>query len=269
MKEIQIRRKEKPHSYLPIRVVAEARKKIGSIFVSRSPLRGLTREQERKYLPQVIGTSAEHPDFEKEVRKFWADFNIDVPSDGVVLDVTTNEAGEPLNLDDWIKYQWALKHRFVAASQEELRQDPLKAFYIYDPEREVRKQHSSLQDKKAAFREFVKVTDDPDAVKRLLRVLSQTNPDRMSQEQCENMLAQLLEENPKRFIQVATDKDLELRDLLYQLVEGDVVRQIGQSFLYLDTTIGETQEEAIQYLKNKRNSASFNEMRTKLKEFSH
>lgn len=268
MKQIQIRRKEKTHSYLPTRVIAEARKKLGSIFVSRSPLRGLTQEQERKYLPQVLGISADHPDFQREVRKFWADFSIDVPHDGVVLDITTDANGEPLNVDDWIKYEWAKKHRFVGSSQAEMRKDPLKTFYIYDPEQEVRKTHRSLQDKKAAYKEFIKLSTDPEGIVRVLRVLGQHNPDNMSEEQRENMLAQLMEDDPVKFLTVATDKNLETQDFLFKLIEGDIVRQIGSSFLYLDNTIGETLEEAIQFINSKRNTSVVAEMKAKMKEFA-
>lgn len=268
MKQIQIRRKETTHSHLPNRVIADARKKLGSIFVSRSPLRGLTQEEERKYLPEVLGIGADHQDFQATVRRYWADFSIDVPHDGVVLDITTTESGNPLHIDDWIKYQWAKKHRFVADSAEEMRKDPLKTFYIYDPEKEVGKQNRTLQDKKAAFKEFIKISENPDAVIRVLRVLGKTNPDNMSETQRENMLAQLLEDNPMKFLKVATDKDLEIQDELFKLIEADVLRQIGTSYLYLDKTIGETLDEAIQFMKGKTNSKTVAEMKAKLKEFA-
>lgn len=268
MKQIQIRRKEKTHAHLPNRIVAEARKKLGSIYVSRSPLRGLSQEDERKYLPEVLGIGADHSDFQKTVRRFWADFSIDVPHDGVVLDITTTDKNEPLHIDDWIKYQWAKKHRFVGDSKQDMQKDPLKAFYIYDPEVEVQKANSGLQDKKAAYKEFIRISSDADSIVRVLRVLGQSNPDNMSEAQRENMLAQLMEDNPQKFLKISTDKDLETRDLIFKMIEANVIRQIGPSYLYLETSIGDTLEETIQYIKNKRNSQTVAEMKAKLKEFA-
>jgi hypothetical protein len=268
MKEIQIRRKEKTHSYLPTQVVADARKKLGSIYVSRSPLRGLTRDEERKYLPQMLGISADHPDFERHARKFWADFSIDVPSDGVVLNITCNEKGEPHNVDDWVKYKWAQKHRFVAGSFDEMRKDPTTAYYIYNPEVETQRTNSKLQDKKVAYKELIRLSTDVNAMSRVLRILGTSNPDSLSSEQKENQLAVLLEANPQRFIAVATDKNLETRDFIFQLVGNNILRHIGSAYLYMDETVGDTLDEAVSYVNNKRNSKVVAEMKAKLKEFS-
>ena len=262
-KEIQIRRKEKM-SYLPAAVVAEATRKIGSIYDGMAPLSGLTEEQERKYLPKVLGVSITSQDYEKTVKAFWADMTIKVPADGIVLNIGLRPDKEPENILDWIKYQWILKHRFVVLGKEKMIGDV--EFYIHDPELETQKTNVNVQDKKAAYTEFIKLGDKPDVVDRLIRVLGKRNPLSMSEIMKENFLATIVETQPKDFYQIARDKDLALRDTVMHLVEVGVLRKIGTAYLYLDTEIGATMEESIHFLKSKRNSQAIAEMKAKLKE---
>jgi len=262
-KEIQIRRKEKV-SYLPAAVVAEAKKKIGSIFDGMAPLSGLTKEEERKYLPGLLGVSATSPDYERSVRIFWADFFISVPSDGVVLNIGLNENNEPINVLDWVKYQWAIKHKFVAMSKAECVAD--KLYYIHDPEVEIHKDNLQVNAKKLAYTEFIKISDKPDTINRLIRVLGKRNPAGMTPEMKENFLAQLVEKQPKQFYTIATDKNLDLQDMILHLTEVGVIQKIGHAYLYLDTEIGATLEEAIHFFRSKRNSQAITEMKAKLRE---
>lgn len=262
-KEIQIRRKEKI-SYLPPAVVAQARRKIGSIFDGMAPLSGLTEEQERKYLPKVLGVSINSQDYEKKVRGFWADMSINVPADGIVLNIGLRPDKEPENILDWIKYQWVLKHRLVVSGKEKMVGDV--EFYIHDPEAETQKTNVNVQDKKAAYKEFIKLGDKPEVVDRLIRVVGKRNPLGMSEIMKENFLATIVENQPKDFYRVATDKDLELRDLVAHLSELGILRKIGAAYLYLDTEIGATTDEAIHFFKSKRNSQAITEMKAKLRE---
>ncbi len=262
-KEIQIRRKEKM-SYLPAAVVAEAKRKIGSIYDGMAPLTGLTEKQERKYLPKVLGISITSQDYEKRVRNFWANMTINVPADGIVLNIGLSDNKEPEKILDWIKYQWLLKHRFVATSKDKMVGDV--EFYIHDPEIETQKTNVNVQDKKAAYKEFIKLSNKPDVVNRLIRVLGKRNPLGMSEIMKENFLATIVENQPKEFYRVSTNKDLELQDTIMHLVEVGILRKIGTAFLYLDTEIGATLEESIHFFKSKRNSQAIAEMKAKLKE---
>lgn len=262
-KEIQIRRKEKI-SYLPAAVVAQAKRKIGSIFDGMAPLSGLTEEQERKYLPKVLGISINSQDYEKRVRGFWADMTINVPADGVVLNIGLRPDKEPENILDWIKYQWVLKHRFVVSGKEKMVGDV--EFYIHDPEAETQKTNVNVQDKKAAYKEFIKLGDKPEVVDRLIRVIGKRNPLGMSAIMKENFLSTIVENQPKDFYRVSTDKDLALRDTVAHLTELGILRKIGTAYLYLDTEIGATTEEAIHFFKSTRNSQAITEMKAKLRE---
>lgn len=265
IKEIQIRRHE-PNSYLPAQVIADAKRKLGSVFVNSAPLRGLTHDEEEKYMPLVIGISAKSNEFAKKLSDYWKDFTIEIPHSGIVLNIGLNEKNEPINLTDWIKWRWVILHPFVAESKHTMVGQ--KRFYIYDPAQEAKRTNAKIGVKKAAYREFLKVSEDPKTMARIIRVLGKRNPIGMTSEEHENMLGQIIETDPEGFFKVATDKNLEMQDLVLQLTEVEILRKVGASYLYHDTVIGNTMEEAILFMRNSSNSLAIAEMKAKLLELS-
>ena len=72
--------------------------------------------------------------------------------------------------------------------------------------------------------------------------------------------------DPARFYKFATDKDLDLKDEIAEMVEKDVLRKIGNQHIAGDETIGENLADTLVYFKNKKNSGAVNALRAKLKE---
>ncbi len=62
MKKIYLRRKEAT-SYLPKDILIGARVVLGSVFVGRQPLNGLTPEEAEKYLPSILELPYSHQVF--------------------------------------------------------------------------------------------------------------------------------------------------------------------------------------------------------------
>ena len=263
--EVSIRRKES-QSHLPVEVRSQAKIRIGAHYVNRQPLRGLTEKEEREYLPQIIGVSPTDPTFGQKARDYWNDFTVDVPIDGKILNIATTESGTPINLTDFITYRWCLKHMEVAESREKMEKDANKRFYIHNPDREILKENSRMKVRSEAYRQFIQVMDSDAKMGQLLRLLGNINPDLLSTEQKQNRLELLVKETPEDFLKFATDKDLAVRALIEDLVIANVLRKIGSQYLYIDQTIGETLDDAVNYFKNKRNSATVSEMRAKYKE---
>lgn len=261
--EIQVRRKELS-SHLPPLVIADSRRKLGSVFHNNAPLRGLSFEEEKKYLPTVLGVSADSPDFTSACKNFWMDMSVEVPSEGVVLDITKTEEGDPINIVDWIKYKWLILHPFVATSKDKM--TGRKSFYIYSPEEEIRKKNNDVQLRKAAYKELIKINGDKETTVRILRILGTDNPNNMTTQMMENYLADIVDNDPKRFYEVATDSNLEHKDFVLNLYSKGILQRIGSAFLYMDTEIGATMKEAVYYVQNKRNTQVVAEMKAKLKE---
>ena len=156
MRKIYIRRKE-VNSFLPKEVRVAARVAIGSIYVGRQPLKGIDGDEAKKLLPQVLGLPADHPDFPRVEKDYWASMRVKIPFAGKELDMTVREDGTPENVEDYITYRWCQKHRQVAESKQEMDAVSGKKFYIYDPQKDLLKKNKSVQIGKDADKEFITI----------------------------------------------------------------------------------------------------------------
>lgn len=263
--KVIIRRKE-VLNHLPKEIRAGAKIKIGSIYVNRQPLKGLDGEEEKLILSKIMDVPPGHEKWPEKTKDFWASLNLKVPFEGVELDISKDEDGSPINVMDYIYYQWCKKHRQVAISEEEMKDNGEKKFYIYDPQKDLLKKNAKVQIKKEADKEFIKLSDNKDKMKMLTRVLINVDPSRLSDLELENSLYDYKEGNPERFLKFCLDENLEIKAEIEEMVEKGVLRKIGNQLIYEDETIAEDAKNSIVYFRNKKNSGKINAMRATLKE---
>lgn len=257
------------NNHLPAIVQAEAITKLSSVFVNRQPLRGLdSEEEEKKYLAEILDVRPDDREWSKEVRKFWAELRIPVDFRGKPLEIGQHPDGTPVNLMDYIHYRFAKKHILVADSEENMRKDPRKRFYILDPQKEAQKKNRNVQVAKLADREFIKSTDSVPRMKNLLQVLSKAklNVEKLPAETLENLLFDIKNLRPAEFIAVAQDPDLDLRAEISSFIEAGVLIKMGNSLVHMNDTIADSETEAVPVFKNPKNSGLLNILRTKYKE---
>ena len=266
-KKVFLRQKELLN-HLPKGVRADAVMRISSVYVNRQPLKGFTPDEEKEYMNGILDVTPEHVDWPKHSKLFWAELTIPVGFTGVELEIGKDTNGKPLNIMDYIKYRFALKHPHVALTKEEMDGDFDKRFYIQDLARDDKVKNNMIQLKKDADKEFIKVSSNPKSMKRILRLMSNTNPDRMTSEQIENSLYEIKNTSPKKFVRIARDKNLELKSEIEELVSAGVLRKIGNQVIFIDEVLGDTVEDAVVHLKDKRNSGKLTILRAKLKELS-
>ena len=266
-KKVTLRQKELLN-HLPKAVRAEAIYKLSSVYVNRQPLKGFTPEEEKKYMQGILDVSPEHNDWPKHSKQFWAELTIPIGFTGVELEIGMDDNDNPLSIMDYIKYRFALKHPHVAMTKEEMDSDFNKRFYIQDLTRDDKVKNNEIQMKKDADKEFIKMSSNEKAMKRVLRLISSTNPDRMTVEQIENSLYELKNANPKKFVRIATDKNLELKAEIEEMVTAGVLRKIGNQIIFIDETLGDTTQDTVVFLKDKKNSGKLTLLRAKLKELS-
>jgi len=266
MRKVFIRRKE-VLNHLPKEIRAGAKVAIGSIYIGRQPLRGVEGEESHKLLSSILDVPPGHEAWPRQEKEFWATMSLKVPFEGAELDITTDEEGNPMNVMDYITYKWCLKHRQVAESEAQMQADGQKRFYIYDPQRDLLKKNAEVKVKKEADKEFIKISSDFDKMRRLLRVLVKgSTPDKMTDMEVENQMYSIKNDKPAAFLKHSTDKNLDVRAELEEMVEKGVLRTIGNQVIYGDETIGENMTDAIIYFNNKKNSGAVNAMRAQLKE---
>ena len=266
-KKVTLRQKE-ILNHLPKAVRAEAVMKLSSVFVNRQPLKGFTPTEEKKYMNGILDVSPEHVDWPKHTKNFWAELTIPVGFTGVELEIGKDDDDNPLSIMDFIKYNFALKHPHVAMTKEEMDSDFSKRFYIQDLTRDDKVKNNEIQFKKDADKEFIKISSNEKSMKRVLRLMSNSNPDRMTTDQIENALYELKNSNPKKFVRIATDKNLELKAEIEEMVTAGVLRKIGNQIIFIDEVLGDTMDNTVIHLKDKKNSGKLTLLRAKLKELA-
>lgn len=265
MREVQIRRRE-TKSHLPPPVVSNAKKILSSIYSGQGPLKGIKGDEEKELLAKYLGMDKDEKGFSNVCRSFWADLRVEIPSDGKVLNITKNEDDEPVDIHDYLVYKWAEKHKHVAKDRQAMLDDSSKKFYIYDPDVEMRYQNQKVNMKKQAYKEFIKISDDEEKIDRVITLLTDSDPDQMSTQQKENYLDQLIEENPEKFVSVVTDKDLDIKAEIAQMVELNIIRKAANQYWYIDQKLGNDIEETVLFFKDKKQSETVTTLRAKLQE---
>jgi|TARA_R100000084_G_C4651843_1_gene150223 hypothetical protein len=266
-KTVYLRRKPL-EGYLPKEVRAEATTKLSSVYVNRQPLKGFNPEEEKKFMQGILDVSPEHVEWPKHSKRFWAELSIPVGFTGVQLEIGVNEDGTPISIMDYIKYRFALAHPYVALTKAEMEKDATKRFYIQDLTREDKDKNNEIQFRKDADKEFIKLSSSPKNMARVLRLLTSSNPERMTSDQVENALYEFKSKNPKKFLRVATDKNLEMKAEIDEMISAGVLRKIGNQVIFIDEVLGDTMDDTVVHLKDKKNSGKLTILRSKLKELA-
>tara|TARA_R110000823_G_scaffold271831_1_gene391201 strand:- start:7138 stop:7950 length:813 start_codon:yes stop_codon:yes gene_type:complete len=266
IKKVILRRKE-TKSFLPKEIQLESRMYLSSVYKDRQPLRAFSATECKKYLDGLLDVDPEHVEWPRHEKKYWAELTINVPFAGVELDISTDEDGNPINIEEWVRYKWALRHPHVANSESEMKKQYGKRFYILDPQKEIRTKNNKIQVLKDADKEFIKASGSVDKMRHIVRLLSNsTNPETLTKEELENLLYELKNSEPAKFLKFATDKHLELKAEIEEMVSVEILRKIGNQIIYIDEILGETMKDAVIQLTDKKNSGKLMELRAKLKE---
>lgn len=265
MKSRIVKIKRRPNtSSLPDHVFIDAKRKIGSIFTKNGkPLTGLTLEEQRTLMPHVIGLSITDSTFYKEVERYFLNISINVPEDGVELDASVDENGTPINVVDYVKFKYVQAYKFCAENENSLSR--IHKFYIHDKEAEMQKQLVASTTRKDAYKKFLSMTEKN---KDFMLTLLGFNIKVMDASSREIALEKEVQEKPNNFLSLANDKNLEMKAFIESLISGEVLRRIGTAIINGDETIGQTIDDAIVYLKDKKNSDVLVSLKARLNEYN-
>lgn len=264
-------RRRKNNSKIPDELYSEAKRKIGGkITTTGEPLKGLTPEEEIKWLPSLLATPVNDVGFRKKVNDFWYNIMIIVQQkDGTPLEIGMDATGEPISVGDYIKYRYLLKCPEVASDEKALKSDPTKKYFIYDPAASKIEDYDKMQVKKDSYKKFILITADEkgdDKIKHLFRMLTGKNPDIFDRRDMELALEKISMEDPKRFIQYADNKNLEVESLIAKAVSLEVVHKFGETYRYTDQLLGDSMDSTVAFLIDKKNSELMTTIKQKIKE---
>jgi hypothetical protein len=266
-KKVYLRAK-KINNHLPDEINANAIRKLSSVYVNRQPLKPFDPEEEKKMLDGMLDVGPDHMDWPKHTKIFWAEYTIPVGFEGVELEIGKDENDKPIDITDYLKYRFAIRHPHVAMSEKEMDANSQKRFYIYDTAKKDVERNNDIQVRKDADKEFIKISSDEKQMRRVFRLLANVNPDTLNREQIENMLYDIKDKNGKKFIKICKDKHLELKSEIEEMVTAGVLRKIGNQIIFIDEVLGETLDDTVIHLKDKKNSGKLTILRAKLKQLA-
>jgi hypothetical protein len=259
-------RRRKNTSHIPDNLYDESKKKIGSYFDAMGNIgSGLTMDEQRKYMPRILGISPTDYTYQKQVNEYFANLTVEVTKDGVTLEAGLDDQGEPLNLNDYIKY------KFVSGSPE-VANDESQAtsakymYYLHDPKAKLEAEYEILKSKKDAYKEFIKLSANEDKLIMVMNVCGM-NASKMDEKSRELAMEKFVTENPGKFMVVLRDPNLETKSFIESCIRSSVLRRVGTSILNGDERLGGTLEEAIEYLKDKTHSETVTVLKARLAEF--
>lgn len=276
--------------------------KIGSSYsrLGQDVLRGLSSEEELKYLPEIIGTRPTSEHWEKEAREYWANISKKVPpSDekgqgGLRLEVgrkytsqadedfdtiCTDESlkkGYPLSVSDYILYRYCLVYNRVANSVADIHNSPKIDFYIYSKEEEITTKKSGMVITRTANLLFYQKMADREWVDWVLRIFIAgdntstiliKNLDKISDEEKDIELEKYVKAQPIQFVAIGNDSSLELRAFIELCVAENKLLRLANTDTILmgDLTLGSTVGEAVAFLKNPKNAKVYDTLKAQVK----
>jgi hypothetical protein len=260
---------------------------IGSEFIAAggsAVLRGLNNNQERFYGSTLINKSPKDTNFDEIMTHFWADFRVTVPKDGLKLDasykITTKvidgervEFEEPININDYMRANFAMKNSRVAFYKEEKDNKSLYDFIMLDLSEAQRIKESVFELETlalTAYADLVKeVTEgkDNEKIHFLLDVLqnSRDNFFGLSVKDKLMKLKDIMNASPVEFYKAITDKKLSLKSRFFRLVQTRTIILEGETYFYDDIALG-TKNEALAFLEDATKSPIVSKMIARLNE---
>lgn len=275
--------------------------KIGSSFKNKAPLKGLLADEEKRFLPYILGINNDSPNWEKEIRNYWSNISRIVPpgNEGLKLEVglvydniedynadkkaprnkdgiVVNPKGRPIELDDYILWRYCLEYSRVANDVKDIGKSPKIELYLYSKEAELKEKKVSFDQRKKATQLMYQRIGERSWVEYMLRLLITHDKESgvyvkdlvsMTSDEKDILLEKYATNNPIIFTTFGNDKDLELKALLELAVAMNVITRIPNTsaLTYQNDPIGNTSEEAVAYLKNPKNAQLLNEITAQTK----
>jgi hypothetical protein len=260
---------------LPIEILDTTEDRISSQFKrgTQDVLRGLTTEEEKIYLPAIVGVAPSSEKWEEATKIFWANMSIIVPKEGLILNKAVKD-GKPENVQDYIRYKFILAHSEVAMNEKSL-EWPQHRYFIIDGNEVKKEQDAAFEKRLKANKEYLMLQTDEgkqkiEWVATELREKGETFDRKSAREMLKFIEMKKDEVKDKvpvglnRFLRVALDPNLEQKAMLNKLLEHGIIDLNGNSYFYDGDILG-VAEEAIAWIKNPLNSKAMLEIQEKLK----
>ena len=130
-------------------IMGDPSRPIGSYWKNGKIGTGLTYEEQRQFMPEIIFCDSGDREFRAKCEQYFHDINVKVAKEGTTLEVGLDEHGIPLNHIQYIQYKHCLDNPLVAKDRKVGLGNPLIKWYIEDPDMELNteKELEAVKDK--------------------------------------------------------------------------------------------------------------------------
>lgn len=274
---------------------------LGSYFDGSKVATGLEYWEEKVLLPLVIKVEHTERDFRDRVEKFYCDFDIDVPFEGLELQTGLEENNDlpiaylidengkivkdaennfviphlendkknirynlPINIKHFLAYRLALRHPKVAFNIQDFKGDASKTFYLENPIKVKDEREKSLGIKDEASVKYLDIKKEPSTVSKVLLLLGK-DIKTIPKEERAFVLRTFVDKEPAKFLEVVNDKFLnEKFDIKYYVSLG-LLQEVGELPTYVvkesQKVIGKGIQEAILFFQDEGNSEVINRLK--------
>ena len=235
---------------------------------SKSVGSGLSIPEVNLLLPHLINIEADDRDFKKGVEEYFNNLVTKIPpTTGKTFEIglyTDNskplsEKNLPIDIEDYVRYRHAKNHPWVAMSQPEAEGNPLKLFYMNDPEAQLKAFSDKvvLQDKADAI--WATIKNQPGKINMMLTLLGKDERDYTGKNADTQKIVDLhneIKNRPAAFLKAYEEDKFETRYWLKAMLKAGVVTEIGTSFVITQNNklLARSEAEMILYLENEENA---------------
>ena len=297
--EIVIVRRTAPASLLPEAVLDDTSVTVGSKYLkgTKSVLMGLDRLERELILPAIIEVQPTDPNWEKEVKLFYANLNIIVPPEGKELNKGMTQATRiigqkerlvdfPINPEQYVTYRQLLVDNSVANSREAA-QSGRHIAYIEDLAAEREREITLRKDVAAIERAYLSLTDvdgnaeykDQGKIRAVIYCFG-LNPDAHTVEDMVGILDQRkrgaisdvkngTDFRSTNFMTVVNDPSLPIKAQLYKLIIMGEIKNTGSYFVdpnNMEKVYGKDIDDLVSYWNSETNQTDVMQWRHILQE---
>jgi hypothetical protein len=234
-------------------VLPDIVKKIGSEAIpnTKDIIRGLPPILEEALMPSILGISKTTPDYDLRVKDYWAEYTVKVnPVKGETLDASTRREKKvidgkevdidmPVNLDDYMKYYFAMQSSMVAKTEYDRANVGMFDFSLVDLE-EAKKAEAEKQDlEDKAMKAYLTLDYGSDTARQLLEMF----PIHVKWDEIAGpsgvkvALRNVATSYPDKFIAAVNDTNLEARAFFRKATRLGVIRQEGNAYFTGDSEV--------------------------------
>lgn len=263
---------------------------IGSYFKNKTstrPASGLDDWELDLLMPTILGIQKSHHDYNKLLTEYFKRLSVRVPINGLDLEVGLTENNNkslrfknsndemvdnlPLDIEDYIKYRFCLKHPKVGESKNLSLSNPILKWYIHDYETDTSTKLIKHDLEKQAMIAYYQISDNEDKLNMYLTLSGKFIKSSMKKEDKVLMLEKIVKNNPELFINRVNDKNSQSKYFITELVNYDILKTIGTRYLLAEdnTEIGSSIDEAVLNLRDKKNAKLLKALKIKLSEIKN